>query len=157
MLLPLIFFFQMAFTFKILVVPFLVHYFNHNMFVVISWEDCVIRRSLMMMILFSYHITINILKFFQTVYLTLSFWPRFLWHLLVPSSKGQSIFNILFNTYAPARSLQKDDLWSIRAYRRLTCHHYNHQFLLVIQVHGELNQWIRALLQSLMPPHPTNL
>jgi hypothetical protein len=57
-----------------------------------------------------YHITNNILKFFQSVYLTLSFWPHFLWHLLGPSSKGQSILNVLFNTHAPARSLQKDDL-----------------------------------------------
>jgi hypothetical protein len=31
MLLPLIFLFQMAFTFKTLIVPFLVHYFHHNM------------------------------------------------------------------------------------------------------------------------------
>ncbi len=93
----------MIFTFKTLIVPFLVHYFHHNMFVVIGWEDYVIRRSLMMMILLSYHITIIILKFFQTVYLILSFWPCFLWHLLGPSSKGQSIFNILFNTHAPAR------------------------------------------------------
>ncbi len=75
--LPLIFLFQMAFTFKILFVPFVVHYFHHNMFVVIGWEDYVIQWSLMMMILMLYHITINILRSFQTVYLTLSFWPRF--------------------------------------------------------------------------------
>jgi hypothetical protein len=72
MLLPLIFLFQMAFTFKTLIVPFLVQYFRHNIFVVIGWEDYVIQRSLMMMILLLYHITINILKSFQTVYLTLS-------------------------------------------------------------------------------------
>ncbi len=127
----------MAFTFKKLTVPFLVQYFCHNMFVVIGWEDYIIRLSLMMMILLLHHITINILKSFQTVYLTLSFWPRFLWHLLGPSSIGQSIFKILFNTHAPARSLQKDDLWSIHTSRRLTCHQYNHQLSLVIQVHGD--------------------
>ncbi len=66
-LLPLIFLFQVAFTFNTLIVPFLVNYFNHNRFVVIGWEDYVIRRSLMMMILLSYHITINILKLFQTI------------------------------------------------------------------------------------------
>ncbi len=92
------------------------------------------RRPLMMMILLSYHISIIILKFFQSVYLTLSLWPRFLWHLLGPSSKGQSILKILFNTHAPARSLQNDDLWSIHASRRLTCHHHDHQLSLVIQV-----------------------
>ncbi len=32
----------MAFTFKTLIVPFLVHYFHHNMFVVIGWENYVI-------------------------------------------------------------------------------------------------------------------
>jgi hypothetical protein len=139
MLLPLIFLFQTAFTFKASIELFLVHYFHHNMFVVIGWEDYVIRWSLMMMILLSYHITINILKFFQNLYLTLLFWPCFLWHLLGPSSKGQSIFNILFKTYAPARarSLQKDDLWSIHTSRRLTCHHYDHQLSLVIQVRGD--------------------
>ncbi len=51
MLLPLIFLLQMAFTFKTLIVPFLVNYFHHNMFVVIGWEDYVIWRSLIMMIL----------------------------------------------------------------------------------------------------------
>jgi hypothetical protein len=63
----------MAFNFKTLIVPFLVQYFHHNMFVVIGWEDYVIRRFLVMMIVLLYQITINILKFFQTVYLTLSF------------------------------------------------------------------------------------
>ncbi len=96
------------------------------MFVVIGWEDYVIQRSLMMMILLTYHIMNNFFKFFQSVYLTLSFWPHFLWHLFGPSSKGQSILNILLNTHAPARSLQKDDLWSIYTFRRLTCHHNNH-------------------------------
>ena len=75
------------------------------------------------------------LKSFQTVYLTLSFWPCSLWHLLGSSSKGHSICNILlFNTHAPARSLQKDNLWSIHTYRHSTCHHYDHQLSLVIQV-----------------------
>jgi hypothetical protein len=37
--LPLILLFQMSFTFKTLI---LVHYFHHNMFVVIGWEDYVI-------------------------------------------------------------------------------------------------------------------
>jgi hypothetical protein len=133
----------MACTLKTLIVPFLVHSFHHNMFVVISWEDYVIRLSLMMMILLSYHITINILKFFQSIYLTLSFWPRFLWHLLGPSSKGQSILNI-----APAKSLQKDDLWSIHASRRLTCHHYNHQLSSVIQVCGDSKHQAQQMNQS---------
>jgi hypothetical protein len=137
MLLPFFFLYRMAYTLKTLIVPFLVHSFHHNMFVLIGWEDYVIGQSLMMMILLSYHITINILKFFQSVYLTLSFWSRLLWHLLGPSSKGQSILNILFNTQAPARSLQKDDLWSIHASRRLTCHHYGHQLSLVIQVYED--------------------
>jgi hypothetical protein len=100
------------------------------------------------MILLSYHITINILKFFQTIYLTLSFWPRFLWRLLGPSSKGQSIFNILFNTHAPARSLQKDDLWSIHASRRLTCHHYNNQLSSIIKVHGDSKHRAQPMNQS---------
>jgi hypothetical protein len=102
----------------------------------------------MMMILLLYHITINILKSFQTAYLTLSFWPPFLQHLLGPSSKGKSIFNILFNTHAPARSLQKDDLWSTHASRRLTCHHYDHQVSLVIQVHGDSKHQAQPMNQS---------
>jgi hypothetical protein len=118
------------------------------MFVVVGWEDYVIQQSLMMMILLLYHITINILEFFQSVYLTLSFWPRFLWHLLGPSSKGQSILNILFNTHAPARSLQKGDLWSIHTSRRLTCHHYDHQLSLVIQVRGESKHQAQPINQS---------
>jgi hypothetical protein len=138
----------MACTLKTSIVPFLVHSFHHNMFVVIGWEDYVIRWSLMMMILLSYHITINILKFIQSVYLTLSFWPRFLWHFLSPSSKGQSILNILFNTHAPARSLQKDGLWSIHTSRRLTCHHYNHQLSLVIQVRGDSKHQAQPMNQS---------
>jgi len=109
MLLPFIFLFRMALTIKPLLVPFLVQSFHHNMFVVIGWEDYVISRFLMVMILLLNHITINVLKSFQTIYLTLSFWPRFLWHLLGPSSKGQSIFDILFHTHAPPRPLQKDD------------------------------------------------
>jgi hypothetical protein len=64
MLLPLIFLFKMAYTLKTLIVPFLVHSFHHNMFVVIGWEDYNIRQYLMMMILLSYHITIIILNFF---------------------------------------------------------------------------------------------
>jgi hypothetical protein len=147
-LLPLIFLFQMAYILKTLIVPFLVHSFHHNMFVVIGWEDYVIRRSLMMMILLSYHITINISKLFQSVYLTLSFWPCFLWHLLGPSSKGQSILNILFNTHAPARSLQKDDLWPIHASRWLTCHHCDHQLSSVIQVHGDSKHQAQPMNQS---------
>ncbi len=138
----------MVYTLKIFIVPFLVHSFHHNMFAVIGWEDYVIRRPLMMMILLSYHITINILKFFQPVYLTLSSWPRFLWHLLGPSSKEQSILNILFNTHAPARSLQKDDLWSIHGSRRLTCHHYDHQLSLVIQVRGDSKHQAQPINQS---------
>jgi hypothetical protein len=102
----------------------------------------------MMIILLIYHITTNILKSFQTVYLTQSFWPHFLWHLLGPSSKGQSIFKILFNTHAPARSLQKGYLWSIHTSRRLTCHHYNHQFSLVIQVHGDSKHQAQPMNQS---------
>jgi hypothetical protein len=148
MLLPLIFLFRMAFTFKTLIVPFLVQYFHHNMFVVIGWEDYVICQSLMIMILLLYHITINNLKSFQTVYLTLSFWPRFLWHLLGPSSKGQSIFNTHFNMHAPARSLQKDDLWSIHASRRLTCNHYDHQLSSVIQVRGDSKLQAQPMNQS---------
>ena len=138
----------MALTIKPLLVPFLVPSFHYNMFVVIGWEDYVIRRSLMMMILLLYHITINVLKSFQTIYLTLSFWPRFLWHLFGPSSKGQSIYNILFNTYAPPRSLQKDDLWSIHASRRLTCHHYDHQLTSVIQVRGDSKHQAQPMNQS---------
>jgi hypothetical protein len=102
----------------------------------------------MMMILLLHHITINIFKAFQTVYLTLSFWPCLLWHLLDPSSKGQSIFNVLFNTHAPARSLQKDDLWSIHASRMLTCHLYDHQLSLVIQVHGDSKHQVQPMNQS---------
>jgi hypothetical protein len=138
----------MAYTLKTSIVPFLVHSFHHNMFVVIDWEDYVIQLSLMMMILLTYHITNNILKFFQSVYLTLSFWPRFLWHLLGPSSKGQSILNVLFNIHAPARSLQQDDLWSIHASRRLTCHHYNHQLALGIQVRGDCKHQAQPINQS---------
>ena len=148
MLLLLIFLFQMAFTFKTLIVPSWGITSITTFFAVIGWEDYIIQRSLMMMILLSYHITINILKFFQSVYLTLSFWPCFLWHLLSPSSKGQSIFNIIFNTHAPARSLQKDDLWSIHASRRLTCHHYNHQLSLVIQVRGDSKHQAQPMNQS---------
>jgi hypothetical protein len=148
MLLPLIFLFRMACTLKTLIKPFLVHSFHHSMFVVIGWEDYVIQRSLMMMILLSYHIKINILKFFPSVYLTSSFWLRFLWHLLSPSSKGQSNLNILFNTHAPARSLQKDDLWSIHASRRLTCHHYSHQLSWVIQVCGDSKHQTQPINQS---------
>jgi hypothetical protein len=37
-----------------------------------------------------------------------------------------------FNTHAPARSLQIDDLWAIHTSRRLTYHHYDHQLSLVI-------------------------
>jgi hypothetical protein len=148
MLPPLIFLFRMAYTLKTLIIPFSVHSFHHNMFVVIGWEDYVIQLSLMMMILLSYHITINILKFFQSVYLTLSFWPRFLWHLLGPSSKGQSILNILFNTHAPASLLQNNDLWSIHVSRRLTCHHYDHQLSLVIQVHGDSKHQAQSMNQS---------
>jgi hypothetical protein len=65
MLLPLIFLFQMAFTFKTLIVPFLVEYFHHNMFVVIGWDNYDIRWSLMMMILLLHHTTIIILKSFK--------------------------------------------------------------------------------------------
>ncbi len=148
MLLLLIFLFQMAFTFKTSIEPFLVQYFHHNMFVVIGWEDYVIRWALMMMILLLYHITIKILKSCQTVYLTLSFWPRFLWHLLGPSSKGQNIVNILFNTHAAARSLQKDDLLSIHASRRSMCQHCNHQLSLVIQVHGDSKHQAQPINQS---------
>ncbi len=32
----------MSFTFKTLIVPFLVQYFHHKVFVVIGWEDYVI-------------------------------------------------------------------------------------------------------------------
>lgn len=62
MLLPFIFLFRMALTIKPLLVPFLVPSFHYNMFVVIGWEDYVIRRSLMMMILLLYHITINVFE-----------------------------------------------------------------------------------------------
>jgi hypothetical protein len=118
------------------------------MFAMIGWEDYVIRRSLMMIILLLYHTAINILKSFQTVYLTLSFWPHFLWHLLDPSSKGQSIFNILFNTHAPARSLQKDDLWSIHASRMVTCDHYDHQLSSFMQVRGDRKHQAHSMNQS---------
>jgi hypothetical protein len=39
MLLPLIFSFQMAFTFKTLIILILAQYFCHNMFLVTGWED----------------------------------------------------------------------------------------------------------------------
>ena len=47
MLLPFIVLFQMTFTIKPLIVPFLVQSFYQNKFVVIGWEDYVIRWSLM--------------------------------------------------------------------------------------------------------------
>jgi hypothetical protein len=56
--------------------------------------------------------------------------------------------NILFNTHAPARSLQKEDLWLIHASRRLTCHHYGHQLSLVIQVHGDSKHQAQPMNQS---------
>jgi hypothetical protein len=62
--------------------------------------------------------------------------------------KGQSIFNILFNTQASAKSLQKDNLWSIHASKRLTCHHYDNQLLLVIQVRGDSKHQARPMDQS---------
>jgi hypothetical protein len=71
-----------------------------------------------------------------------------MWHLLGPSSQGQSIFNILFNTHAPARSLQKDYLWSIHTFRRLMCHHYDHQLSLVIQVCGDSKHQAQPMNQS---------
>jgi hypothetical protein len=130
MLLPLIFLFQMAITFKTLI---LLSWYNTSITTCLSdWLGRLCHTILLL-----YHITINILKFFQTVYLTLSLWACFLWHLLGPSSKGQDIFSILFNTHAPARSLQKVDLWSMHTSRRLTCHHYDHQLSLVIQVRGD--------------------
>jgi hypothetical protein len=46
MILPLIFLFRMAYTLKNFIVPFLVHSFHHNMFVVIGWEDYRIGRGL---------------------------------------------------------------------------------------------------------------
>jgi hypothetical protein len=137
----------MAFTFKPLIVPFLVHYFHHNMYIMIGWEDYVIQWSLMMMILLTYHITNIILKFFS-ICIPCIFWPRFLWHLLCPSSKGQSILNILFNTHIPARSLQKDNLWSIHASRRLTCHRYIHQLSSGIQVGGDSKHRAQLMNQS---------
>ncbi len=125
MLLPFIFLFRMAYDLKTSILPFLVHSFHHNMFVVIGWEDYVIRQFLMMMILLAYHIMNNILKFFQSIYLTLSFWPCFLWHLLGPSSKGQSILNTLQHPYTSKiitkrwslvnTRLQKVDLSSLRS------------------------------------------
>ncbi len=65
-----------------------------------------------------------------------------------PIIKGQSIFNILFNTHAPARYLQKDDLWSIHASRRSTCHHYNHHLSSVRQVRGNSKHRAQPINQS---------
>ncbi len=53
-----------------------------------------------------------------------------------------------FNTHAPARSLQKEDLWAIHASRRLTCHHYDHQLSSVIQVHGDSKHQAPPMNQS---------
>jgi hypothetical protein len=53
-----------------------------------------------------------------------------------------------FNTHAPARSLQKDDLWAIHGSRRLTCHHYSHQLSLVIQVRGGSKHQAQPMNQS---------
>ncbi len=53
-----------------------------------------------------------------------------------------------FNTQAPARSLQKDDLWAIHASRRLTCHHYDHHFSSGIQVHGDSKHRVQSMNQS---------
>jgi hypothetical protein len=54
----------------------------------------------------------------------------------------------LFNTYAPARSLQKDGLRSIHASRRLTCHHYYHQLSSVIQVRSDSKHQAQPMNQS---------
>ncbi len=138
----------MTFIFITLIVPFLVHYFHHNMFVVIGWEDYVIRQSLMMMILLSYCITINILKFFQTVYLTLSFWPHFFVAPPWPIIKRAEYLEYTLQHPCTSKILQKDDLWSIHASRRLTCHHYNNQLSLVIQVHGDSKHQAQPMNQS---------
>ncbi len=65
-----------------------------------------------------------------------------------PIIKRAEYFNILFNTHAPARSLQKDDLWSIHTSRWLMCHRYNHQLSLVMQVHGDSKHQAQPMNQS---------
>ena len=58
-----------------------------NMFVMIGWEDNVIQWSSMVMIIFLlYHITMNIKKSFQTIYLTQSFWP----HIILKDDAGNN-------------------------------------------------------------------
>jgi hypothetical protein len=43
---------------------------------------------------------------------------------------------------------KKDDLWSIHASRRLTCHHYDHQLSLGIQVRGDSKHQAQPKNQS---------
>ncbi len=55
---------------------------------------------------------------------------------------------MLFNTHAPARSLEKYDLWSIHASRRLTCHHYDHQLSSSIKVRSDSKHRAQPINQS---------
>ncbi len=136
-LLPLIFLFQMAYAFKTLIVPFLVHYFHHKMFVVIGWEDYIIQRSWMIMILLTYHITNNISSSFNLYTLHDHSGHVFCGTSLAHHQRAEYLKYTLQHPHAPARLLQKDDLWPKHASRRLTCHHYDHQLSLDMHVRGD--------------------
>jgi hypothetical protein len=101
----------------------------------------------MMTILLLYHITINILRSFQTVYLILSFWPRFgapSWSII----KRAEYLQYTLQHSCTSKIFAKDDLWSIHASRWLTCHHYDHQLSSVMQVCSDSKHQAQPLNQS---------
>ncbi len=160
-LLPLIFLFRTAFTFKTLFVPFLVQYFRHNLFLVIGWEDYVIWWSLMMTILFLYQITINILKSFQLYTFHYHSSHVFCGTSLAHHQKGR-VSSIYSSTLMHQQDLCKKMIsgqytpsegWCVIT---MTIN-FHQSYKCVVTANTKLNQWIRALLQPLMLLHPLNL
>ncbi len=125
----------MAFTFKTLIVPFLAQYFRHNMFAVIGWEDYVIWLSSMMIILLLYHITINVLKSFQIVYLTLHYHSGYVFcgTSLAYHQKGR-VSSIYSSTLMHQQDLCKKMISGKYMPPEGWRHHYDHQLSSVIKV-----------------------
>ena len=148
MLLPLIFLFQMAFTFKTLIVPFLVHYFHHNMcdwlerlrhLLVFNDDDSIVvshRKQ-------HFEVLSNCLPYI-IILATFSVAPPW------PIIKRAEYLKYTLQHQCTSKIITKDDLWSIHASRRLTCHHYDHQLSLVIQVHGDSKHQAQPMNQSLV-------
>ena len=73
-----------------------------------TWAQYILVRTCLELIYHTYWLVRYTCAVGQAAWMAITFWPKFFWTLFGPSSRGPSIWYVLFNTHAPPKKLQQD-------------------------------------------------